>query len=142
MSNSINGTQGKYLYGRYGAVVGVKPEASAQAMQDKYKSNMTQHSKTLRGETWIVWGDPQADSVRTIDEIAKEEPGLLISLFLDGNLTVSELEIGVLAAGGKDFKAVEDPKTGKTIITYKDKVIEDAEKNVYQAYANGLSFIN
>ena len=28
------------------------------------------------------------------------------------------------------------------IITYKDKVIEDAEKNVYQAYANGLSFIN
>ena len=28
------------------------------------------------------------------------------------------------------------------IITYKDKVIEGAEKNVYQAYAHGLSFIN
>lgn len=27
------------------------------------------------------------------------------------------------------------------VITYKDKVIEDAEKSVYQAYAKGLSFI-
>jgi hypothetical protein len=36
-----------------------------------------------------------------------------------------------------DTESIEDG-----VVTYKDKVIEETEKKMYQAYAVGLSFIN